>query len=160
MKDETKAELDYLFQKKNIRAPERRRDPRAPEFEAHMMFLDEFSTVQDEIIRPMMVNFGRYLENKGHRYFIESAQELFEGYLHPIAKISFYILLNSETSSHSTAAPSFSFRSDHTRTICAYQKMGISQEACAAVGRYGLKTVTTDLVESHLKKFVIEAVLS
>lgn len=158
MKEDIKAELDILFKKKNKITQERRRDPRTTEFESHLIFLEEFVSVQDQIIRPMMVNFGRYLETIGHRYFISSALELIEGHLYPISKITLNVLLNTNIDTQHGVSPSFTYRIDDTKCICVHKKIGSPTATCSAVGRYSLQAITNDLVESHIKEFIIETV--
>ena len=109
MKAETKTELDSLFKKNSTVPQERRRDPRSADFDNHLSHLQEFTTLQDRVIRPMMVKFGRYLESLGHRYFIGSFQDLVEGRLYPSGKITMHILLNSNFDPRAVT-PSFSFR--------------------------------------------------
>ena len=157
MREDTRSELSTLLEKKNRMAQERG-EFRVNEFESHLKFLETFASVQDTIIRPMMVNFGAYLESMGHRYFIETAQELPDGYLHPISRITFHLLLNENITTQHPVIPSFSYRVDNTKTVFVYKRIGTSATIAAAVGRYLLEAITKESVELHLKKFVIEAV--
>ena len=159
MREEIKAELDMLFKQRYNIAQERRKDPRVTEFETHLMFLTEFASVQERVIRPMMDIFGRYLESLGHRYFIGSAQELIEGHLNPTSKISMHILVNVNSERQARVAPSFSFRIDANNSIYLYKNTGLSTPSISAVGHYDLHALTKEIVESHLKEFIIEAML-
>jgi len=159
MREETKAELDALFKQKFSYLKERRIDPRVTKFASHLVFLEQFASVQNQIIRPMMDKFGRYLEAMGHRYFIGSVQDLDDGHINPTGRITMHILLNANTEKLSRVTPSLSFRIDETNVVCLYKRIGVPTLSCAPVGHYDLQAITSNIVESHLKEFIIEAVL-
>lgn len=156
MKDSTKVELDAKLLNKNMVIQERRRDPQMEDFEAHLDFLAEFGAVQDQVIKPMMVSFGRYLAALGHRFFIATAQEIDEGHRYPVSRITLHLFLNSNMHSIHTEVPSYSFRADENRRVCVYKRNGVAPFGCSAVGHYDMQAITSDLVETHLKEFVIE----
>lgn len=167
MWEETKLELDTLLQRGSKMRPERRRHPRLREFEAHLEFLARFNEVQDQVIRPAMSNFGRYLETLGHQHFIESADELLDGHQLPVSRITLHILRNNGAEARAVLPRSLTFRIDSTKKVCLYNKSsycstrnGLPTTFCHCVGRYGLDAVTPELVESFLKAFVIEALTS
>jgi len=156
MREELKSELDLLFKKKNRIYPERRTDPRLKEFEAHLKLLDAFSSVQDKVIRPMMETFGNYVESLGHRYFIESAQELIEGHRYPVSRITLHVVVNSNVVSGAPSYPSLCFKMENTSAVYAVKKTGTDT---LPVNRYTVEEITAPLVEQNLKSFLIELVL-
>jgi len=156
MREELKSELDLLFKTKNRIYPERRTDPRLREFEAHVKLLDAFSSVQDKVVRPLMESFGSYVESLGHRYFIESAQELIEGHKYPVSRIALHVLVNSNVVSGAPAYSSICFKMENTSSVYAVKKTGTGT---LPVDRYTVEEITTALVEQNLKSFLIELVL-
>lgn len=166
MWEDTRLELDTMFQRGNKVRPERRRNPRLTEFEAHLQFLTQFKEMQESMIRPAMTNFGKYLQGLGHQHFIESAEELIDGHQLPVGRITLHILKNSGLE-RVVLPRSLTFRLDSTRKVCLYNKSGycstkngLPTTFCHCVGRYGIEEVTPELVESALKEFVIEGLLS
>lgn len=151
MREELKAELDFLLQSHINRGVERRRDPRLQDFDAHLEFLQSFASVQREIIVPAMSAFGAYLKPLGHGYFIGTRQEISDGHCHPVSTITFHLLLNHQ--GKSGTYPSLTFKADHTRSIFAIKKTDLFT---AAMGSCTLDSVNAAFVENRLKDFTVE----
>jgi hypothetical protein len=81
MWEQTKADLDAVFQRNNIIMVERRHNGHWSQFGSHLEFIQSFATMQNRVIRPAMINFGSYVERMGHKHYIETAERLVEGYL-------------------------------------------------------------------------------
>lgn len=166
MWEKTKADLDALFQKNNKVMVERRHNGHWSQFGNHLEFIQSFANVQNRVIRPAMVNFGSYVERMGHRHYIESAERLIDGYLLPISNISLHILLNVQRDMKQGLSHSITFKTENSRIVYLYGKTGsygaeTSSTTCRyPIGRYNLNQLTPDLVESHLKDFLIHAILS
>lgn len=156
MREELTRELDLLFKQKNNNGVERRLDPRLKDFESYLQVLTAFARVREQIIRPVMEQFGSYLQSLGHRYFIETAQELVEGHVHPSSRIVFHILLNANMAKTPLSHPALYFRMDEARNVFAVKK---TSQGISPVERYQMESLKAEQVEQQIKQFIIETVL-
>lgn len=168
MWEKTRAELDAVFKKNNKIVVERRGNNRWSQLKSHLDYLQSFAASQNKVIRPAMSNFGTYVESMGHKHYIESAEELVDGYLLPTSQISLHILLNLYPDTGNVCSHTITFKTDSSRVVYLYRKTGgfggekngFSTVCRYPVGRYDLSQITPEVVASHLKDFVVEAILS
>lgn len=166
MWEQAKAEMDAIFKKNNKIMVERRHNGNWSQFSNHLEFIQSFAALQSRVIRPAMMNFGSYVERMGHRHYIETAERLIDGYLLPTSNITLHLLLNQPRDTKQGASHALTFKTDSIGVVCLYGKTGSfgaegsSTTSRYPVARYELRQLTPDLVESHLKDFVIQAILT
>lgn len=166
MWEQTKAELDAIFRKNNKVIFERRNNGHWSQFGDHLEHIRSFAAVQERVIRPTMNNFGSYVDRMGHKHYIESAERLVDGHLLPVSNISLHVLLVAPPNMRQDLSHSITFKTDGSRVVYLYEKRGNyaaenpSTTDRYPVGKYSLNQLTPDLVESHLKDFLVRAILA
>lgn len=149
MKEETRANLDLLFEKREQDEEEWTKKTSEAQVAREANFVARFVTLVDDMIAPTMYDFGTYLRNKGFHYQVIRQEEDRSGRR---PEITFQVY-EVQTTYHAKDTPHLKFYCDKRG-----EKIGIHESTIGGdhdgqagdIGSLKVSDITADKVENYL----------